>query len=325
MSSAIERRRFLGSAARLVAAGATFAPSASVLGAFLDKKHPKPLLRVGLLTDLHYADKPAGGSRHYRDTLEKIRPAIQTFNKSKVDLVVQLGDLVDVAPNVETELGYLKRIEKELEKCRVERHYVLGNHCVATLTKAEFLANCGLRRKAKDAFYSFDSKSAEGDSDFPEGSAGAFHFVVLDACYRADEVSYQRKNFKWTDTEIPRAQREWLKKDLAATKKPTIVLAHQRLDVKGHYGVKSAPEVRKILEESKKVLAVFQGHNHVNEHKSIGGIHYITLAAMIEGPAKKKGNNAYAVLACHAGGVLEVDGFAAQKDWSLPKTPRTTR
>ncbi len=308
MSPAIDRRRFLGSAARLVAAGATFAPSASALGAFLDKKDPKPLLRVGLLTDLHYADKPASGTRHYRDSLEKTRPAIRLFNKSKVDLVVQLGDLVDAAPTVEMELAYLTRIEKELAKCRAERHYVLGNHCVTTLTKAEFLASCGLRRKAKDAFYSFDK--------------GELHFVVLDACYRADEVSYHRKNFDWTDTEIPGAQRDWLTKDLAAAKRPTIVLVHQRLDVKGHYGVKSAPAVRKILEESKNVLAVFQGHNHVNEHRLIGGIHYITLAAMIEGPAKKKGGNAYAVLACHAGGVLEVDGFDAQKDWSLPAARR---
>ncbi len=312
MSSVIDRRGFLGGAARLLGGSVVLAPSASALGAFLDEERPDPLLRVGLLTDVHYADKPARGTRHYRESLEKIRPAIELFNRRKVDLVVELGDLVDAAPSVEKELGYLVRIEKELAKCHAERHYVLGNHCVTTLTKAEFLASCGLRRKEKSAFYSFDSGPGKG----------GLHFVVLDACYRADEVSYHRDNFSWDDTEIPRAQREWLRKDLAATGRPTIVLVHQRLDVGGHYGVKSAPAVRRILQESKKVLAVFQGHNHVNDHKRIGGIDYITLAAMIEGSAKKDRGNAYSVLECHLDGVLVVEGFAAQKDWSLPRADR---
>ena len=37
---------------------------------------------------------------------------------------------------------------------------------------------------------------------------GGFHFVVLDACFRSDGVPYGRKNFKWTDTKIPPAERK---------------------------------------------------------------------------------------------------------------------
>ena len=75
-------------------------------------------------------------------------------------------------------------------------------------------------------------------------------------------------------------------------------------------------EVRKILEDSGRVLAVFQGHNHVNDHKVIGGVHYVTLAALIEG-ALAKGNNAWSVLEVYPGGVLKVDGFHHQEDYSL--------
>jgi len=83
-------------------------------------------------------------------------------------------------------------------------------------------------------------------------------------------------------------------------------------------GVKSAARVRKILEDSGQVLAVFQGHNHVNDHKVIGSVHYVTLAALIEG-AFSKGNNAWGVLEAHRGGVLKIDGFHKQADYSLPK------
>ena len=268
------------------------------------EKETPPILKIGLLTDLHYAEKATAGNRHYRDSLRKIRPAVDHFNKVKADFAVELGDFVDEAPTIEEELGYVSRIEAEFSRFKGDRHYVLGNHCVSRLKKEEFLASCGQRKKAKRAYYSFDR--------------GGLHFVVLDACFRADGVSYGRKNFKWTDTEIPPAERKWLADDLRKSGKPTVVFTHQRLDVGGSYGVKSAAKVRKILEEDGEVLAVFQGHNHVNDHKVIGSVHYVTLAALIEGPFSK-GNNAWSVLEAHPGGVLKVDGFHHQGDYSLPR------
>jgi hypothetical protein len=35
--------------------------------------------RIGMVTDLHYADKPPAGSRHYRETLTKIAEAGEQF------------------------------------------------------------------------------------------------------------------------------------------------------------------------------------------------------------------------------------------------------
>ena len=266
------------------------------------EKERRPVLKIGLLTDLHYAEKATAGSRHYRDSLRKIRPAVDHFNKVKADFAVELGDFVDEAPTLKEEFSYLGKIEAEFARFKGDRHYVLGNHCVSRLKKGEFLASCGQRRKEKRAYYSFDR--------------GGFHFVVLDACFRSDGVPYGRKNFKWTDTEIPPAERKWLAADLKKSSRPTIVFAHHRLDVGGSYGVKSAVKVRKILEDSSRVLAVFQGHNHVNDHKLIGGVHYVTLAALIEGAAAK-GNNAWSVLEVYPGGVLKLDGFHHQKDYSL--------
>jgi len=284
--------------------GASIDPevSARTLLRLDDKKAaPKSLLRIGLVTDVHYAEKKNGGSRHYRESLEKMAVASKAFRAAKVDFAVEVGDFVDAAPQVEVELGYLHRIEKAFAKCHGERHYVLGNHCVDTLKKSEFLENTGHRRKEKKAYYSFDK--------------GAIHFVILDACFRPDEVDYGRNNSKWNEAEIPKAEREWLVKDLAATKKPTVVFVHQRLDVDNNYGVRSGAVVRKILADSEKVLAVFQGHNHVNEHRTIDDVHYVTLAAMIEGPAAK--SNAYSIVDCFPGGVIKIDGFASQKDWEI--------
>ena len=256
----------------------------------------QPLLRVGLVTDLHYADKEPGGTRYYRESIPKFEECIQMFSEEKLDLAIELGDFIDAAEDVETEIGYLKTIDRIYSQFPNDRHYVLGNHCVTTLTKEQFRDNS----TAKATYYSFDKNQ--------------MHFVVLDACYRADGVPYGNRNFDWTDTEIPPEERDWLAEDLSKSNLPTLVFTHQRLDVSNHYGVKSGPEVRKILENSDQVVAVFQGHNHINEHKEIGGIHYITLAALIEGSGAA--NNAYSILEVFPHH-LRVTGFRNQEGYSL--------
>jgi alkaline phosphatase len=255
-------------------------------------------LSVGLITDLHYADKAPAGTRYYRETQRKLSEAGEHFQKSKVDFIVELGDLIDAADSVDTEQRYLNTINRDFASIAKDRHYVLGNHCVDTLTKDEFLGGV---EQAK-SYYSFER--------------GGIHFVILDACFRSDGQPYGRKNSKWNDANIPAAELEWLTSDLQANDKPVIVFAHQRLDVSNDHGVKNCVAVRRILEASGKVLAVFQGHSHQNDLKDINGIHYATLVAMVEGSGIE--NNGYSLLDITSTGTLRVQGFRKQKtyDWA---------
>lgn len=287
------RRRFLQTGSLLLAGSAM--GSARQLWAG-EKGEVKPKLRVGLLTDVHYADRNPGGSRFYRESLGKVREAVGKFKAAKIDLAVELGDFIDAAPTVKEEQGFLQTIQKEFAALDCPRHYVLGNHCVYTLTKDEFLEGCG----AKKSFYSFD--------------AGGFHFVVLDACFTSKGEPYGRKNFVWTDPNISGDELDWLDADLKAATKPTVVFVHQRLDTADHYGIKNAPAVRKVLEKSQLVTAVFQGHNHKNDHKQISGIDYVTLAAVVQGSGAT--NNAYCLLDFLPNGTLRLDGFRQQKDYT---------
>ncbi len=93
--------------------------------------------------------------------------------------------MIDAADSVETELKYLTTVFSEFSAICADRHCVLGNHCVDTLTKQEFLQHVG---QAK-SYYSFDR--------------GGLHFIVLDACFKSDGTPYGRKNFEWTDTHVP--------------------------------------------------------------------------------------------------------------------------
>jgi hypothetical protein len=288
------RRRFLSNGTLVLAAAAGFGLQKSITATNVS---PSISLRIGLVTDLHHADKPAAGSRFYRETITKLNSAAEEFQKSGLDFVVEMGDLIDAADSVETELSYLRTINREFSKLSSDRHYVLGNHCVDTLTKTEFLQEVG----QKESYYSFDR--------------AGFHFIVLDACFRNDGVPYGRKNSKWNDANIPPAELEWLREDLKSTKLRTIVFVHQRLDVTTDHGVNNCVEVRDILKNSGHVLAVFQGHSHQNDLKDFDGIHYCTLVAMVEGSGPE--NSGASVLELHDDGTILVTGFTKQKsyDW----------
>jgi predicted MPP superfamily phosphohydrolase len=288
--TSLGRRAFLQGGTLVLAAGAIDA-AMSRLGA----AETSPKLRIGLVTDLHYADKPPAGSRHYRETLAKLTEAAARIAEANPNFVVELGDLIDAAAAVDVEQRYLRRINELFSTLSPDRHYVLGNHCVDMLTKDEFLA--GIERQK--SFYSFDR----------EGT----HFVVLDSCFRSDGEPYGRKNSHWQDCNIPAAELEWLKSDLDATSSKVIVFAHQRLDATKQHSVKNNAEVRKILELSGKVLAVFQGHSHQNDYQEIAGVHYCTLVAMVEGSGAE--NNGYSVLTIQPEGTLQLTGFRHQKNY----------
>lgn len=288
----ISRRAFLRNGT-LCLAGTT------LLGRAFAEESPdeKPLLRIGLATDMHYADRAPAGSRYYRETLRKFEQAAEQFHREKTDAMIELGDFIDAAESVDEEKGYLRTITKAFKQTPGEHHFVLGNHCVTTLTKAEFLE---IVERPK-TYYSFDMQGV--------------HFIVLDACFRSDGEPYGRRNFTWTDPNIPAEELEWLRDDLKATDAPTFVFLHQRLDCGAPHAVKNCEEVRRVLETSGNVAAVLQGHSHKNDYRDINGIHYVTLAAMIEGSGEE--NNAYAVMDIHTDGVAAIRGFVKQTSSEL--------
>jgi alkaline phosphatase len=254
-----------------------------------------PRLRIGLVTDLHYANKPPVGNRCCRESLAKFAEAVQQFNADKVDLVIALGDVIDGADAAEIEKKNLDQVAQAFACLCAPHHYVLGNHCVCALTKCAFL-NAVCQKRSYDSF-----------------DVGGYHIVLLDACFRSDGEPYARQNFDWTDANIPPAELEWLRNDLRQTPHKCIVCVHQCLDVPPPLGIKNAEAVRKVLEESDKVLAVLQGHRHEGNYQQIGGIHYCTLMAMTEGAGLE--NNAFAVLNLLPNDTIELKGLRRQKSY----------
>lgn len=241
-------------------------------------------VRITLFTDAHVhdTDSPVEG-KVMTNYAERLGAFVDASNAWPADLAIELGDFVNGAFVMGPGYGDPTRIPSiladglaSLAGLEAPMHYVLGNHDLYDLSKAEFLAAVG----QEETTYSFDF--------------GGFHFVILDAEYNDPDESDFDHVFMRVKCRIPVAEMDWLANDLAETDLPTIISIHQPLDAEfdpnaGGPPVVNNAEVRKLLSDSGVVIAVFQGHDHTNVYTEIDGIHYVTFAAMVDhtvpGPA----------------------------------------
>lgn len=225
-------------------------------------------MRFALITDVHFGPRTfhQGKLRKMSDQAEPLtRRFVDQMNRvERPDLVVNLGDVVEDQSAEQDRRGYAQFLEilSQLEAPVVS---VAGNHDQVNLSDADLAALWG---RSGPLDYAFD--------------LGDYHFLVLKTSEGAGEVH------------LSRAGLEHARRDLAQTRRPTVVLMHHPASdqrVTGNRWFERAAhlchvierrELRAILEESGKVLAVFNGHVHWNHLDLIGGIPYVTVQSLIE-------------------------------------------
>jgi alkaline phosphatase len=244
-------------------------------------------VRFGVITDLHYADRPPRGSRYYRDSKQKLEESIRVFNQSNLDFIIELGDFKDQddTPIRSRIIAYLDEIEDVMRQFHRPVYQVLGNHDMDSISKQEFLSHTKNHGTATGkSYYSF--------------TINGLKFIVLDANYNEDGLDYDSGNFDWTYAQIPDNQLKWLDNELSAGDEPVIIFVHQLLDwfsgMPPSVYIKNAKTVVEILEQRHRVLAVFQGHHHDGNYSYRNGIHYYTLKAAVEGSFPD--NNSFAIV-----------------------------
>ncbi len=226
-------------------------------------------VRFALVTDIHF-----GKLAYFEGKLRKLaheagpltRRVVRTLvHDEHPELVVNLGDVLEDESREADERRY-REFLAELAPLQVPVLHVAGNH------DQVFLTDDDLRRLW----------GHEGPLYYSRDVAGV-HFVVLNTLETKDVC-----------VRLPPAQLAWLAADLAATTLPVVVLMHHpasEMDLTGNRWFEKAPhicrvaerrELRRVLGDSKKVVAVFNGHAHWNHLDVIEGIPYITLQSLTE-------------------------------------------
>ena len=267
-------------------------------------------VRIALVTDVHAHDTNSPNEHNVMvNWAERLTAFVDAAVAWSADALIEIGDLVNGKFVMGADLGDPERIPGILDEAVAVLsgfdgpiHHVIGNHDVYDLTKAEYLAGTG----QEATYYSFD--------------LGGFHFVILDAQFDKNENDYG--NVAWmVQGLIPTVEMEWLPADLNASELPTVVFVHQPLDsdfalLAGGPPVFNHLAVRDILAADGDVIAVFSGHDHSGNYSEIDGIHYLTIAAMIDHDEPTPLTWAMVTLDGDAGTIF-IDGEGIQPDFEL--------
>lgn len=235
--------------------------------------------RMGLCGDPHYTS--TGYSGYGTNTLNYLDNFFTRMATFDPHVTGMLGDMVSAGSN-----GALTTDETAIRNKFAgspgSRFVIGGNHDFDYMTLAQWLAVW------EDGYPYFKPGKGYGSFD-----VGGFHFIILDCLYNnttpyshISTTSYPATFHIPDGTDGSHNQLGWLKNDLAATDKPTLVFCHVSLseigtgwwiltDALAQVGNRAA--VRTVLEESGKVIGVFGGHIHNNRWQVINGIPYFHL------------------------------------------------
>jgi len=243
----------------------------------------EPILKIGLVADPQYADNPAAGKRHYRESLWKLEEAIATFNGDEIDFVQNLGDIIDKGwENYDSILPVYKHLNSG-----IDNYHLLGNHDFSV--DPTFLPDLLEILSMPDYYYSYVKKD--------------WWFIVLDATDYSyfsnpihkhdtnlinsyyDMTTGKSNNYRWNSA-IGQKQQNWLKQELESAKsldQSVIVFSHMPLRPLDHAeNLWNNEEIIEILENSSNVVAFINGHNHAGNYVFKNGIHYITILGMVD-------------------------------------------
>lgn len=210
---------------------------------------------IGIISDIH--------QDIMHDASDRLKSFIDEATNENVDFIIHLGDFCH--PNDKNK-GFLS-IWNNFDGAK---YHVLGNHDMDNCDKTQTMRYYGMKR----SYYYFDFKD--------------FRFVVLDTNYlELDNQYFDYANgnfFEYPNerTNISSSQLNWLKGVVSSTDKYVILFSHASLQDE-KYGIRNRLELQKVLEDEndkcgyQKVVALFNGHTHIDNNTIINKINYIDI------------------------------------------------
>lgn len=222
-------------------------------------------MKLGFFTDSHYSTAElTDGNRFNNQSLRKIREAYRFFEKEQCDLVICLGDLIDHEDRHEQEIQNLMEVAEVLQHSPLQTRVVMGNHDGFSFEVDEFYRILG--EACRPSYINIEGN----------------HLIFLDTCYFKSGAHYQPGDTDWTDTFYPHA--EALRQQLSTLTGNIYLFMHQNIDpaTPENHQVYNGSQLRRIIEESGTVKAVYQGHYHLGKQSNYKGISYTSFQAMCQ-------------------------------------------
>ena len=286
------RREFL----RTVAGGtACFAAGGRLV---FGGEAPAADLAFGVMADCQYLDADPRGVRHYRASLKKLEAAVAHLNTMDLAFVIHLGDFID------GDFDSFDAVGPIYAKLKMPKYHALGNHdfAVAAEKKAEVPSRMGMPAR----YYDFAVKGWRfivldgNDISMISRSSGSDEYQQAQAMCKELKQRKAPNAYSWNGA-VGSKQMSWLKERLATATKAgekAVTFCHFPVFPANAHNLWNDLEVIKTIESYDCVVAYMNGHNHAGNYGVKNGVHYVTVAGMVDTPdanaygcveAKRKG------------------------------------
>jgi len=242
-----------------------------------------PVLKIGLVADPQYADKPTAGNRYYRESLWKLEEAIDTFNVNNVDFVQNLGDIIDIDwESYNSIIPIYDKLNPD-----IDNYQLLGNHDFAIDTT--HLKDLLERLSMPNFYYSYSKKGWRfivlDATDYSYYSNSLHHHDINQVDSYYEKTKGKSNNNNWNSA-IGEEQQNWLKQELdSASLRSQKVIIFSHLPIRPQdnpHNLWNDYEIINLIEKSHNVVAFINGHNHSGGYVFKNGIHYITIFGMVD-------------------------------------------
>lgn len=272
-----------------------------------------PELTFGVIADPQYADQDPRGTRHYRNSLHKLKAAITELNKHPLEFVITLGDIID------KDFVSFSQIMPLYDKLRAPARFVVGNHDfeVADSDKSKILPTLNLKQAYSSSSHnSWRTISLDGTEistwRYPKNDQRTTDAKALLKKLRSENLP---QAVPW-NAAISSTQLAWLEKELEAakTKKQRVILFNHYpvLPENDSHNLWNAKELVDLLSRYDHVAAYMNGHNHKGNYATQNDCHFVNFKGMVE----TENQSAYAVVRCFSDR-LEIDGLGTEPDRTL--------
>jgi manganese-dependent ADP-ribose/CDP-alcohol diphosphatase len=267
-----------------------------------------PLFSFGLLADVQYCDCETEGTRHYRQSPQKLREAIAEYNRHDLAFVTHLGDFID--RDYES-FDTLLVLQKAL---KAPMYHVLGNHDYSVAEK--LIPKVPAKMGMKARYYDFSVRNwrfivLDGNEVSLHATKGSSQYAAAEA--RLQELQQQGSlSAKPYNGGLGEKQLQWLQTRLTAAKRAqqkVIIFSHYPAFPDDPHNLWNAPRLLQLLDEHPQVVAYFNGHNHAGNYAQRKGVHYLNLEGIVE----TADSSAFSIIQVHPDR-LELKGFGREQD-----------
>jgi len=283
----------------------SFLNSAILTGQGTDKRP----LKVGLVSDVQYADIENQGTRHYRASAAKFSEAVRKFRDENVDMIVSLGDFID------NDFKSYKPLIRIIRGINIPVYFVLGNH--------DFSVRESRKRKVPDLL--------NIKSGYYSLTRNNWQFIFLDGTdistfsRREKDPEYKKAQsildslkkegapnaHSWNGG-VGKTQMKWLEQELDNSHSEgqnIIMFCHFPIYPESQpENLWNASEIRKLVESRNWKMVFMSGHTHRSNYFQKNGIHYVSLRGMVE-----MEENSFAIAEIYNDSI-SIKGYGAEKD-----------